>query len=158
MISSIHVFFVEPANQPPPAVMASFSRRAFAKIGEPRGRKDDHVGIRELVIEYGTGRFAVGGNDKSIPGIEVLAQPQLTRNVTKHFAQREIDRVGVGLRRSEAEDCSFASLRQPAAGAQRSVLGGNIADTRRPGPPPVGGGTRQWYSCYDIFRREGHNR
>src|SRR6516164_7732501 len=42
----------------------------------------------------------------------------------------------------------------PAAGAQRSVLGGKIADTRRPGPP-VGGGTRLWYSCYDIFLREG---
>ena len=41
------------------------------------------------------------------------------------------------------------------AGAQRSVLGGKIADTRRPGPPPVGGGTRLWYSCYDIFQREG---
>ena len=65
-----------------------------------------------------------------------------------------------GLSGIEAEDCSIASLRQifltlPAAGAQRSVLGGKIADTRRPGPPPVGGGTRLWYSCYDIFLREG---
>ncbi len=65
-----------------------------------------------------------------------------------------------GLSGIEAEDCSLASLRQifltlPAAGAQRSVLGGKIADTRRPGPPPVGGGTRLWYSCYDIFLREG---
>jgi hypothetical protein len=33
--------------------------------------------------------------------------------------------------------------------------GGKIADTRRPGPPPVEGGTRLWYSCYDIFLREG---
>ena len=43
-----------------------------------------------------------------------------------------------GLSGIEAEDCSLASLRQifltlPAAGAQRSVLGGKIADTRRPG-------------------------
>src|SRR5258706_15444110 len=30
-----------------------------------------------------------------------------------------------------------------------------LRDTRRPGPPPVGGGTRLWYSCYDIFLREG---
>ena len=26
---------------------------------------------------------------------------------------------------------------------------------RRPGPPPVGGGTRLWCWCYDIFLREG---
>ena len=44
-----------------------------------------------------------------------------------------------GLSGIEAEDCSIASLRQifltlPAAGAQRSVLGGKIADARRPGP------------------------
>src|SRR5258708_24993224 len=70
------------------------------------------------------------------------------------------DRFCCGLSGIEAEDCSLASLRQifltlPAAGAQRSVLGGKIADTRRPGPPPVGGGTRLWYSCYDIFLREG---
>src|SRR5258707_3223631 len=56
-----------------------------------------------------------------------------------------------GLSGSEGEDCSLASPRQifltlPAAGAQRSVLGGKIADTRRPGPPPVGGGTRLWYT------------
>ena len=52
-----------------------------------------------------------------------------------------------GLSGIEAEDCSLASLKPifltlPAAGAQRSVLGGKIADTRRPGPPPVGGGPR----------------
>jgi len=40
---------------------------------------------------------------------------------------------------SRPKNCSLASLRQifltlPAAGAQRSVLGGKIADTRRPGP------------------------
>src|SRR5258708_4155087 len=70
------------------------------------------------------------------------------------------DGLCCGLSGIEAEDCSLASLRQIfltllAAGAQRSVLGGKIADTRRPGPPPVGGGTRLWYSCYDIFLREG---
>ena len=70
------------------------------------------------------------------------------------------DGLCCGLSGIEAEDCSLASLRQifltlPAAGAQQSVLGGKIADTRRPGPPPVGGGTRLWYSCYDIFLREG---
>ena len=65
-----------------------------------------------------------------------------------------------GLSGIEAEDCSLASLRRifltlPAAGAQRSVFGGKIADTRRPGPPPVGGGTRLLYLRYDIFLREG---
>jgi hypothetical protein len=50
-----------------------------------------------------------------------------------------------GLSGIEAEDWSLASLRQifltlPAAGAQRGVLGGEIADTRRPGPPPVEAG------------------
>jgi hypothetical protein len=44
-------------------------------------------------------------------------------------------------------------LTLPAAGAQRSVLGGKIADTRRPGPPPVGGGTRLLHLCYDTFLR-----
>ena len=65
-----------------------------------------------------------------------------------------------GLNGIEAEDCSLASLRQIfltllAAGARRTVLGGKIADTRRPGPPLVGRGTRLWSSCYDIFLREG---
>jgi hypothetical protein len=62
-------------------------------------------------------------------------------------------------RQSPAAKIPFLAARQifltlPAACTQRSVLGGKIADTRRPGPP-VGGGTRLWYSCYGIFLREG---
>src|SRR6516225_5515537 len=48
--------------------------------------------------------------------------------------------------------CSHCTAGAPL---HRSLLGGKIADTRRPGPPAVGGGTRLWYSCYDIFLREG---
>jgi hypothetical protein len=45
----------------------------------------------------------------------------------------------------------LAALRQLEQAFQRRPA--RLA--RRPGPPPVGGGTRLWYSCYDIFLREG---